>query len=980
MKRFRRGPSLLITLIIVSLITVNGVHSSEAQSEGTNINGIIYSDTIWTQANGPYVLTGNVLVNSGVTLTIQAGTNVNLSNYVLKINGTLQARGDSNSPITLIGGQIIFTQYSTNWTESTGAGCIIQNSLITSALSLESSTLITSNCIFGGISIGNQLEVAIGQPTISKNTISGQGITLNWEAKANVYILDNVISGCSAGVKTSVPVLNSKAYNLIEGNLIVNNTHGIEIWVNGPNPNYKDVIRNNTITNNSVGISLNENAYPNPLLSTIEYNNIYGNTEYGINMDGSLGIPDDLNATYNWWGTTDPQEISQTIYDYYDNYNLGQLLFSPFLTAPNKEAPVGIIASSNQGGLITPNGIIGLNYGDNQALTITPDADYHITGVYVNGTMIGIPDSLFIQNVTSITIIEVTFASNSPEIWNVDSGTYSNGVHNWNPSTMKSDNGTIQINEPYGNWYMLYTALPSYCTAFNISLEVNAQSLRGFFVTTMANLPMVGSTNGAVCDIGPSAPNGGGAFTITRNTQTGWTWNRLGLDDIRNNTWYTIVLAVLSHPYTITGSIYDTKSGVLLGTYVASDMISPTFAQLSQGYIGFGASENGGNYTVNNVRIKASIAVPTQINLNVFSNLVNSGQIVNLGLNINQSLPSNTPLINGTGITIRVTYPDGSNSTLGPFTTNSNGETATTAAFGPLGNYTLKAFFSGQSVGDIYYLPSSSDEIILTVQQTSNKPTPNPTQTLNPTTSPTPKPTPSQAHISIFAQASSSTVGSAVYVKGFLTDNSDISIQGKTITLSYTIANSDSWVPIGSGTTDGNGQFNVQWVSTASGTFTLRAKWDGNNNYLPATATTTLSFLPYENQNVFLIESNSTVSALAFNSTSLELSFAVSGPSDAIGYVRATIAKSLTTNAQDIKVYIDGNQLNYTLTSSSDLWRLTFYYHHSTHQISINLTDNSRNNPSLDYNWELLLLIGAAVGGFGATILTVWWKYRKKKL
>jgi hypothetical protein len=956
-----------------------------AQTSGTNVIGIIANDTTWTQANSPYTLTGNMLVNNGATLTIQAGTIVNIGIYVLTINGTLQAIGNILNPIELNGGKIDFTQYSTSWTESAGTGCTIQNSEISSTLSLEGSTLITNNSITGGISVGNQLEVAFGEPTISNNTISGKGITLEWEAKANAYILDNTISGCSAGIKASVPVLNSKASNLIQGNLLVNNTNGIEIWVNGPNPNYKDIIRNNTITNNSVGISLNENVYPNPLLATIEYNNIYGNTVFNINMAGNLGIPQNVNATRNWWGTTDLQTISQTIYDYYDNYNLGQLLIDPILTTPNREAPVGIISSGGQGGSITPSGILYLNYGDNQTFTITPNAGYHTTGVYLNGTILGIIEYFSVQKVTGLTTIEVTFATNSPEIWSVDSGTYSNGAHNWNPSTMKSDNGTIQINEPYGNWYILYTALPSYCSAFNISLEVNAQNLRGFFVNAMANLPMVGSTGGAVCDIGPSAPDGGGAFTVARNTAAGWTWNRVALDNIHNSTWYTIVLAVSSQPYTIKGSIYDTKSGVLLGTYVASDMISPTFAQLSQGYVGFGASENGGNYTVNNVIIKASKEVPTQISLNVTPNPVNLGQIVNLGLEVNQSLPSNLPLKNGTGITIRVTYPDGSNRTLGPFTTNPNGEISTTTAFTPIGNYSLKALFPSQSVGDIHYLPSSSDVIILTIKQPTNEPTPNPsitptpTLTPKPTTSPTPKPTPSETHISISAQASAPAVGSAVFVKGSLTDTNGNSIQDKTITLSYKIANSNSWVPIGSGTTDSDGQYNVQWVNTASGTFTLRAEWVGNDNYLPATSTTDLSFLPYENQNIFLIESNSTVSALAFNSTSLDLSFTVSGPLDSAGYIKVMIAKSLTINAQDIKVYFDGNQVNYTLSSSADLWKLTFFYHHSAHQISIDLAKNSPNNPSLDYDWVFFTLIVAIIGISGITVLIAWRKSRKNK-
>ena len=77
------------------------MHFGSAQS-GTSITGILTSDTTWTQANSPYTLTGNVLVNYGVTLTIQAGTIVYLPNTYLEVNGTLSALGTPTNEISLI--------------------------------------------------------------------------------------------------------------------------------------------------------------------------------------------------------------------------------------------------------------------------------------------------------------------------------------------------------------------------------------------------------------------------------------------------------------------------------------------------------------------------------------------------------------------------------------------------------------------------------------------------------------------------------------------------------------------------------------------------------------------------------------------------------------------------------------------------------------------------------------------------------------
>ncbi len=97
----------------------------------------------------------------------------------------------------------------------------------------------------------------------------------------------------------------------------------------------------------------------------------------------------------------------------------------------------------------------------------------------------------------------------------------------------------------------------------------------------------------------------------------------------------------------------------------------------------------------------------------------------------------------------------------------------------------------------------------------------------------------------------------------------------------------------------------------------------------------------------FALDSNSTISAVSFNETSSEINFAVSGLSGTIGYVRATIAQNFMPNADYIKVFMDGNPINYTISQSGDSWVITFAYHHSIHQVSINQTENtSATHPS----------------------------------
>jgi hypothetical protein len=103
------------------------------------------------------------------------------------------------------------------------------------------------------------------------------------------------------------------------------------------------------------------------------------------------------------------------------------------------------------------------------------------------------------------------------------------------------------------------------------------------------------------------------------------------------------------------------------------------------------------------------------------------------------------------------------------------------------------------------------------------------------------------------------------------------------------------------------------------------------------TPTTAPSPIPVPDQSYFFVESNSTVSELFFNSTSGELSFTVTGETGTPGYVEITIAKSLVSNIQDVKVYLDGSQLAVVITEDGDSWLLRFTYTHSTHQVKVSL-------------------------------------------
>ena len=194
----------------------------------------------------------------------------------------------------------------------------------------STTALIVNNTIHGCATAGVSVGGGSG---------SGGQYPLN-----NVTILDNLLYGNGYAIKTEHPnriegntaINNYWAINgggIIRNNVVSTNTYGIsggtvennfvannQYGVTGSN------IKNNTIINNNLGVY---GAFQN-----LNFNNLYGNT-LNVNYNSTT----DANATLNWWGTTDSQAIAASIYDYNEDFLLGRVNYTPYLTALNTQAP-----------------------------------------------------------------------------------------------------------------------------------------------------------------------------------------------------------------------------------------------------------------------------------------------------------------------------------------------------------------------------------------------------------------------------------------------------------------------------------------------------------------------------------------------------------------------------------------------------------------------------------------------------------------
>jgi hypothetical protein len=218
--------------------------------------------------------------------------------------------------------------------------------------------------------------------------------------------------------------------------------------------------------------------------------------------------------------------------------------------------------------------------------------------------------------------------------------------------------------------------------------------------------------------------------------------------------------------------------------------------------------------------------------------------------------------------------------------------------------------------------------------------------------------------ISIKTESQSNIVGFAVNISGTLTDMYGVALKDENVVLYYSVRGVDFWSPIASDSTDNLGNYYVQWIPSATGYFVVKAVYAGNSTYVGTSNNITLSILPYGNEYVFSVESNSSISNLNFDTQNTTLSFEVSGAEGTTGYVRVTLAKNLAPDISKLRIQVDSSNCNYVFQETDASWIVSFTYTHSVHQVYINLGQETVDEFSPFAFSLLLLTVGALLALF----------------
>ena len=308
----------------------------------TNVSGGIFSNTTWSVSGSPYIVTGDIAVFPGYSLSIEPGVIIKFNTSTkLIIRGSILCNGIQTN-------KIIFTSNTKNPKAGSWLGIEIEN-------------------VQGGKIIGSHILGEYAHTFIKiLDSSNGQAVNLNHtEIKNCNYAFYGKHNHSNHTVVLNNLNVHHNNYGYIyaqnvalTNSIFSNGENGIHGWENIPNIsisnceffnfsiwpfNIEGKIDNCYIHNNAVGIKMKPalvvtnsiiqssiigvvSDYPFQIPGSNIYDNtICNNTQY--NFKHSYSYP--INVSNNCWCSSNTNDISKTIYDGYDNVSLGIATFTP---------------------------------------------------------------------------------------------------------------------------------------------------------------------------------------------------------------------------------------------------------------------------------------------------------------------------------------------------------------------------------------------------------------------------------------------------------------------------------------------------------------------------------------------------------------------------------------------------------------------------------------------------------------------------
>lgn len=320
----RLAQSLLASIVLGFVSLLCGEMTSAGAA--TIVNSNVSSTTTWSSGGSPYLVSGNVIVSSGVVLTISSGVVVKFeSGAGLRVDGTLDVNGSSGS-------KVVFTSIGDDAADSLDSGSDGAthgepgdwNSIV--FMNSGSSTIDHAIVRYGGY--GNsarygQLKVEEAQLTITDSVVE-RGLCSGLAVDPNRRLIATRIkvwaNGLGCGSTTGNGIDSSAGYTTITDSAIVENAgYGVVMTVSnaysaGSPPTLGDSL---IWWNGKAGVKLeSQTGTSSSLAPDGSGNNIFDNGVDASFADRMLQIETEhmpgADWTDNYWGEPVDEEACPT--------------------------------------------------------------------------------------------------------------------------------------------------------------------------------------------------------------------------------------------------------------------------------------------------------------------------------------------------------------------------------------------------------------------------------------------------------------------------------------------------------------------------------------------------------------------------------------------------------------------------------------------------------------------------------------------
>lgn len=428
----------IYTLLAFMILSIAAVFSQ------TTVSSIISSNQTWTASGSPYVITGNTLIESGVTVTVDPDVVIETTADRLKliVDGTFKAIGKKDSAIFVDNLTIEFTAKSVGYDVKTGTGSQFHYVMFDGneisggkTIDIKAHSMLVKNCKFidgyyyiyayGANGSGDTTDLIIENSVFKGKTSYPSGYMVYTSGNIRLNITDcyaENIGGITISKWTTIKKSTFKNFGyssglrqtqgqelILECNLFQNFRYTL-VDLTYPGTDAIIEIRENTFDSSEVLLKLRGGLSYKPKSLVIENNNFlrFKTNSVQVSVGSNPGKADTLNLTKNYWGTSTKADIELGIKDFTDDITIeGYIDFSGYLTSPVK--------TCTGGGTIGGADTTGINSGitkivDN-ALTLYPNPADGQVQVLADGRLISHIKVLDLQGKTHIENVVTTTQS-----------------------------------------------------------------------------------------------------------------------------------------------------------------------------------------------------------------------------------------------------------------------------------------------------------------------------------------------------------------------------------------------------------------------------------------------------------------------------------------------------------------------------------------------------------------------------------------